>query len=117
MTSRDRGGRGSASVLVLTLTAALTLLALLGSAGGSVLLTQRRAAAAADLAALAGAAALQRGDSPCPEAARLAAANGARLVRCEAGDEEVLLRVAREVDLPWGVMHDVEAAARAGPVG
>lgn len=117
MTRRRRDDRGSATVLALTMAAVVAVLAVLGGAGGSVLLTHRRAAAAADLAALAGAGALQRGDPACDAAAALAVANGARVLRCVVGEDEVVVRVGRVVTLPWRASHAVTADARAGPVG
>ena len=117
MTRRAGHERGSATVLALTMAALVAVLAVLGGAGGSVLLTHRRAAAAADLAALAGAGALQGGEAACPAAVALAVANGTRVLRCVVDEDEVVVRVGREVRLPWRSSHSVTADARAGPVG
>ena len=75
----------------------------------------RVAQSAADLAALAGAAALQRGDDGCAAAGSVAAANGARLAGCHTEGSDVVVRTV--VDGPrWlGQPGDLEAEARAGP--
>lgn len=107
--------RGAASVLV---TACLAVLLLIGAALGvvaAIVRAHRAAQSAADLAALAGAGALQRGDDPCGSATGLAAANGARLVGCRIDGRDVVVRV--EVSGPrWlGAVADPDATARAGP--
>lgn len=117
MTRLGRDERGSATVLVLTMTVALAFLAVLGVTGSSLLLAHRRAATAADLAALAGAAALQRGEAGCPAAGRVAEANGGRVVTCHVEGDQVVVRAQHEATLPWHVKRAVSAAARAGPVG
>ena len=74
--------RGAATTMVV---ACLSLLLALGAALGVVaamVRDHRVAQSAADLAALAGAAALQRGDDGCAAAGSVAAANGARLAGC-----------------------------------
>lgn len=107
--------RGAATVLVV---ACLGVLLLVGSALAVVaaMVTAHRAAqAAADLAALAGATAARDGGDACAAAGSVAAANGARLTRCAPAGAEV----AVEVEVPgprWlGQVHDLSAAARAGP--
>jgi secretion/DNA translocation related TadE-like protein len=123
---RDRLGpqeteRGSAAVLVVVMVGVLTALALGGSAIGGLMVGQRRAAAAADLAALAGAAALRPGlgslptGSGCDRAARVSAENGARLTGCSIDGREVVVRVAVDVSNPFGGGWAVPGMARAGP--
>ncbi len=107
--------RGAATVLV---TACLGVLLLVGCAlavVAAMLTAHRSAQAAADLAALAGAVAARDGGDPCATAGSVAAANGARLTRCTAAGPDVT--VAVEVRGPrWlGQVHDLSAAARAGP--
>jgi secretion/DNA translocation related TadE-like protein len=111
----DRGGRGAATVLVV---AFLGLLLLVGAAlgvVGAMVRAHRNAQSAADLAALAGAAALARGDDACTAAAEVATANDADVLTCAAQRLEV--RVAVLVDGPhWlGQTADLTADARAGP--
>jgi secretion/DNA translocation related TadE-like protein len=82
-----------------------------------VIAGHRRAQSAADLAALAGASALQDGGDPCQRAGSIAERNGARLRRCEVDGWDVAVEVvASGVRLPGGAM-DLEARGRAGPVG
>lgn len=77
--------RGSASIIVLGITGALLILTISGLALGSAVIASHRARSAGDLAALAGASAVMRGEATgagCAVAGRVAAANGARLSRC-----------------------------------
>lgn len=120
--SGQRRERGSATVLVLVLAAALITMAVAGSAVGALLVGHRRAASAADLAALGAAAALQRPGSlataaPCARAEEVGAANGARLTVCAVAGEEVRVSVAVDVTTVLGRTWTVRGRARAGPVG
>jgi secretion/DNA translocation related TadE-like protein len=110
-----RGDRGAASLLVVAMVGVLLLVGCALGVVAAVLVDHRRAAAAADLAALAGAAALQRGDDGCSVAATLAGANGARLLTCAVEGADVLVTV--EVAGPrWlGQRADLVGRARAGP--
>jgi secretion/DNA translocation related TadE-like protein len=101
--------------MVVGLTAVLAFVTLLGAVAGRVVVEQRRAAAAADLAALAGATAVQQGAAGCPAAARTATANGARLATCVQHADEVDVTVAIPVALR-GRSVEVSASAHAGPV-
>ncbi|WP_328703548.1 Rv3654c family TadE-like protein [Actinomyces sp. zg328] len=77
-----------------------------------------RARTAADMAALAGATALNSivapGD-PCAAAQRLASANGATLDSCRVEGEDVIVGVSVDVTV-LGVPRQARAHARAGPV-
>ena len=110
-----RDQRGAATPMVV---ACLSLMLALGAALGVVaamLHDHRVAQSAADLAALAGAAALQRGDDGCAAAGSVAAANGARLAGCHAEGSDVVVRTV-VVGPRWlGQRGDLEAQARAGP--
>jgi secretion/DNA translocation related TadE-like protein len=75
----------------------------------------RRAQSAADLAALAGAAALQDGAEACRRAGVIAGRNGTRLRRCEVHGWDVSVVVSRSVRLP-GAPMELSARGRAGPV-
>jgi len=108
--------RGSATAFCIAFTALLVTIALVGATVASMLIGQRRAASGADLAALAGASAVQHGEPGCGEAADLAAANGVRLVRCETRREVVTVVVATEVVSLLGSAWTVKGRARAGPV-
>jgi len=77
----------------------------------------RRAQAAADLAALAGAQAIQQAGDACTAAADIAAANGADLEECQVQGEDVVV-TARVTGPRWlGARGDLSAQARAGPGG
>lgn len=98
---------GAIGVLVAVLAAALLL--------GGVVAARHRAESAADLAALAGAVALQRGGDPCGEAARVGAANGAT-VRCTVDGADVLVEAGMQTPAAARVLAPrAVARARAGP--
>ena len=103
-------------MVVLVLLATLTVITLASVVMGRLLVDQRRVAAAADLAALAGAAAVQHGGDPCSAARATAAVNGARLERCRVEGQEV--RVTTRVPSPplLARVLVLRAVARAGPV-
>lgn len=112
---RRHNERGAASMLVV---ACLAFLLLTGAALGVVaamVRAHRAAQSAADLAALAGASALQRGEDGCAAAARVAAANAASVTTCRAGGEEVRLTVTVPGPRWLGQSADLTAEARAGP--
>lgn len=110
-----RDEHGSATLPAIAL---LGVLLLVGAALGVVaaaFVDHRRAQAAADLGALAGAVALQRGEDGCGRAATVAAANGAELLECDVAGEEVAIEVrVRGPDL-LGWQGDLVGSARAGP--
>jgi len=99
---------------------ALVMLVVLGVVGavaadlGGLLVAKRRAAAAADLAALAGAGAVQHGNPGCTAAATTAGANQARVLSCRQDGDVVEVEVAVTVHALLGV-DDVRHRARAGP--
>jgi len=80
-----------------------------------IVAAHRRAQSAADLAALAGAAALQGGGDPCQQAGTIAKRNGASLRRCLIDGWDVAVRVTATVRLP-GDWMELDARGRAGPV-
>jgi secretion/DNA translocation related TadE-like protein len=112
--SRWADERGTA-VWVVPFVGVLVLTALALAFQGGLLVAQRRVQAAADLAALAGAGALQRGDDGCDAASRMAARNGASMDRCRVDDRDVVVTLARAGPLLWGRSAEVRAMARAGP--
>ena len=109
----DRSSRGSATVLAVVLLVVLGLAGALAAGLGGVLVAKRRAASAADLAALAGASALQRGDPGCAVVAATARANRAQVVSCQVDGEVVEVEVSVPVHA-LGIT-DVRDRARAGP--
>ena len=106
---------GSASVLATVLAGVLLVAAVLLSAVGAGIADQRRAAAAADLSALAGASAVQRGEPGCPAARSVAARNHARVTSCAVVGELVTVRTARPARRVLGITFTVRSRARAGP--
>ena len=111
------GDRGAAAVLAVTLSAAILLCVTAAVAGGRLLVDHRRAAVAADLAALAGAAAVQHGLDGCSAAERIAARNDAVVSGCRVTGEEVLVTVRVASVRLLGRSVRPRADARAGPVG
>ena len=120
--NRPSDQTGLAAPFVVALTGLLVVLTLLGALLGRLLVDQRRVSAAADLAALAGAGALQLGREPCAAAERTARSNDAELLACTvAGDQVVVTAAVRSYDSPGlfalvGTWVSVEAVAEAGPV-
>jgi len=108
--------RGTATVLTMVLAAVLTLVGLAGAWVGAVVADHRAAQSAADLAALAGAQAVQDGHVACAAAAEVALANEAMLRDCSVVGEDVWVIV--EVDAPGllGRTPKVRGSAHAGPV-
>jgi secretion/DNA translocation related TadE-like protein len=107
--------RGSAVPFAI---ACLGVLVLVGSGlgvAGALVVDHRAAQGAADLAALAGAAAIAHGSNGCDAAARTAAGNGAALEECRAGAEEVRVIVVVSGPRWLGNHADLRGEARAGP--
>ncbi|MFC7595469.1 Rv3654c family TadE-like protein [Terrabacter sp. GCM10028922] len=124
MTQVREGGRlrgrardaGAATVLVVGLVAALLVLTAGALVIASAVVASHRARMAGDLAALAGAAALQDsadGGRACAVADRVARANGAALQGCSSGaDASITVRVTVGAAL-WP--RPASARSRAGP--
>jgi secretion/DNA translocation related TadE-like protein len=109
--------RGSASLWVLASGLVVLLLGVGAAHVGTAMIARHRALAAADLGALAGAGSAYAGESvACAHAARLVAANHARLVGCVLSGLDVT--VTAEVDLagPAGRVLTARAVSRAGPI-
>lgn len=111
----SRSERGAATLFALGGLLLLSMLAMLLAVVGGTLVTHRRAQSAADLAALAGAAAIQHGRDGCSSATRTAAGNGAELDSCEADGGYVTVRASIETPRMFGRRLVVRAEARAGP--
>lgn len=112
------GQRGSATVLVLALCMVVTAAGAGSLALVHVVSARHRAGAAADLAALGAAtrgAAGGHSAAACATAAQIAASAGARLVRCERREGDVL--VVAEVDVRGWLpgLGPARVPARAGP--
>lgn len=113
---RTHDDRGVAAVLVLALAAVLTLAGATASSVAAVAVARQRAAAAADLAALAAAQrALQGRTAACRSAAMIAAANGARLLRCHLDGDVVEVAVDLRPPGLLGRFGVATSSARAGP--
>ena len=110
--------QGSGTVLVIAALGVLLVLMAAAMQVGAAAGAAHRARAAADLAALAGASALQQGSGdPCSRAWELVARNGADLLSCTLGAaESVRVRVSTDVPGGWpGIPRVATATARAGP--
>ncbi|GAA3679020.1 hypothetical protein GCM10022237_42920 [Nocardioides ginsengisoli] len=114
--------RGAATVLTIAMAGVLLLVGAAATVVGAMVVAHRRAQAAADLAALAGAASLADptapsggGRDPCAVAGQVAAANRARLRSCRIESADVLVEVVVTGPHWLGQVHDLTAAARAGP--
>lgn len=107
--------RGSATIFICIALAALLAVMMLGIHFGAVVLARHRAESAADLAALAGAAAVLQGDGvACDRALELTAANGAALETCEVIDLDI--RVTATLSVAIGPFQGTATGrARAGP--
>lgn len=108
--------QGSATVVMLGVIAAVLMLTISGLFLASAVLASHRARAAADLAALASAGVLMRGEPPaaaCQSAAQVVAANHGRVQGCIAIGTEVRLTIA----VPAGMrgLGVATARSRAGP--
>lgn len=108
--------RGSATVNALVMIGVMTTVALVVASAGGLFAGHRTAAASADLAALAGAAAMQHGQPGCAAARSIAEANRARLLACRPQGKVITLTVAVEVDAAFGSRLTLRGRARAGPV-
>ena len=116
LTSRLRGDRGAAAVLVLTSAVLLALLGATATALAAVAVARQRAAAVADLAALAAAQHALEGPSiACGWAARIAAADAARLTLCELRGDTAAVMVQVTPPGPLGRLGSATGRARAGP--
>jgi secretion/DNA translocation related TadE-like protein len=107
---------GSATVVMLGVIASVLMLTISGLLLASAVLASHRARAAADLAALAAAGVLMRGEpalAACESAAQVAALNHGRVQQCIASGMQVQLIVA----VPAGVkgVGVATARSRAGP--
>ncbi|WP_369370696.1 Rv3654c family TadE-like protein [Promicromonospora sp. Populi] len=120
---RDNGRcddeRGSGTVLILGIVAAVLLLAVGIAALGAAQNTRGAAQSAADLGALAGAAALRDGFDPCGTAGAAVARNRAEIESCGVlGAGVVRVVVTRAASGPggaFGALGQARASARAGP--
>jgi secretion/DNA translocation related TadE-like protein len=107
--------RGSATVYAAFALVALTALGVIVSGFTALASAKHRAAGAADLAALAGAQALQRGADPCASAADLAVRNGAVLAGCAVAGQVVTVIARTDGPHLLGRAWTFESVARAGP--
>lgn len=106
---------GSATVWALVgmgLCAAVGWISLLVAA---VVAAQHHLDGSGDLAALAGASALQHGEDACSVARQTAADNGVHVAACSVRSSDVLITVEDAVPLPFEVSGRLRSAARAGP--
>lgn len=115
MSGSRRDERGIATVLALGLVVVLLVATMIGVGVVRVVAARHVAAAAADLGALAGAAAVGRGQ-PCAAAARTVRANDAELVSCRVSGAEVVVVASVRSKPLLGASWVPRSSARAGPV-
>lgn len=110
---------GSATVLVLAALALVAVLATTLAGLGAAVVARHRAQAAADLSALAAADALlgRSPRLPCPAAARVAAAQGARVVSCVLSGATVSVIATVSPAGAAAGLGEAVGRARAGPAG
>lgn len=85
---------------------------------GAAIVARHRASVVADLSALAAADALLAGaPAPCHSAARVAAAQGGRVVSCHLGQDEVRVLAETPRGPLLGFLPPARARARAGATG
>jgi len=106
---------GSTTVHAIVLICVLTTTAMLAAAGAGLVAGHRRAASAADLAALAGASAIQQGESGCTVAGEVARANDTQMISCHPDGDVLTVEVAVEVDSAFSRSFTLRGRARAGP--
>jgi len=121
--NNSNGEKGAVAVLGLVVGIAALIVALLIAAAGQVVASRARADLAADAAALAAAPATFRSfggsGSPWAEANRVAAINGARLIRCDCRTDSsytrrvVVVEVAIDVDVLGLGIRQVTGVAAA----
>lgn len=111
----SRGEGGWATPVVVALTGVLLTVTLAAAVLGRLLVEHRRAAVAADLAALAGAVAVQHGLDGCAAATESTHLNGAELLGCTVDGERVLVDTGVAAHELWGRRIQVRATAHAGP--
>ncbi len=111
-----RDDRGSGTLLVLWVALLVLAVGIALAAVSAVRVAQARAASAADLGALAGAAAAQRGDDACARARAIARRGGSAATACHVADDGVV-EVSVEVPLGGAMRRfgPVRADAKAGP--
>lgn len=97
------------------LVAVLVVVTVVITVVGGAVADRRRVASAVDLAALAGASAVQAGRDGCAAARALARRNGARMTSCSVHGQDVTVRGARSTPPVLGHRFTVRAEARAGP--
>jgi secretion/DNA translocation related TadE-like protein len=118
--SRDHPDRGSASIWLLACCALLLAVAFAGTVRAAAVVVRHRAESTADLAALAAAGQIGVSKGVCAAAARIAAANGASVRRCQPAlapggrSGSVAVWLTMRVRLPVVGSRDVVASARAG---
>ncbi|MEK8069786.1 Rv3654c family TadE-like protein [Rhodococcoides navarretei] len=113
---RMQDDEGGATVLAALAMSALIAVVVMVIHVGSAVGARHQAQSAADLAALAGAGALDRGASDACETARgLAGRMGTELRECTIDEWDVIVTVGQPVFLGRFGMSDAIASARAGP--
>ncbi|WP_084471888.1 Rv3654c family TadE-like protein [Haloglycomyces albus] len=114
---RPERERGSATIIVVAVIAAIVVIALAWGAVAQARAARHHAKMAADTASLAAAQHLSLGEaSACRAATRMAERNSARMRDCSVDGEAVSVTVSYRDTVVSGGVISAEAHARAGPV-
>lgn len=113
--ARQRAQSGSATVWALGWMGMCAMVGWIGLLLAAVVATHHHLDGSADLASLAGAAALQSGSDACQAVRRTAADNGVHVIACSVRSSDVLVTVEGSVALPFGLPGRLRSTARAGP--
>ncbi len=112
---RFRSDDGVATVWGMAWIAACSMIGWLAVMATVIMSAQHRLDGAADLAAVSGAARLQRGGDACVVAEDIAHANDAALAACRVDGSDLVVTVTHSVALPLGLDGAMTSTARAGP--
>jgi len=107
--------RGSATLFAVAIIGVLVLVGAALGVVGAMVHAHRVAQSAADLAALAGAQSVARGQDACAAADVIARANDAGVDQCAVDGFDVRVEVTVPGPRWLGQHHDLSAQARAGP--
>jgi len=114
-TTKRRAESGAGTVLGLSMAGVVLFVAMAVVGATAVVTAHRSAQSAADLAALAGATALQRGEDACGQARHVARANRATLRGCAVEGWTVTVTVTAPSAEILGRRMEQAARGRAGP--
>lgn len=110
-----RRQEGVATVWALAWIAVCLTMGWVGLVAAGAVAAQHHLDGSAELASLAGAAALQEGRDGCAVARQTAGDNGVHVVNCSLVAGDLVVAAEDTVPLPFGIDGTLSSAARAGP--